>query len=231
MAEAIRAGLVEEVLIAVGARSTPGLRDLRAEARQAGVSVRETTARLLDSLAPAHQGVAAQVRMPRPMGERELRTWSFDEDALVVILDGVTDPQNLGAAARAAEAAGASILVFRERRSAGVTAAAVRASAGALLHLPHARVANLARALETLKDRGFSVVGLDERAEASIHDAERPPGPLALVVGSEGTGMSRLVREACDQLVRLPMLGRVASLNAASALAAVLYGYALRRDN
>ena len=105
VAEAIRAGLVEEVLIAVGARSTPGLRDLRAEARQAGVSVRETTARLLDSLAPAHQGVAAQVRMPRPMGERELRTWSFDEDALVVILDGVTDPQNLGAAARAAEAA------------------------------------------------------------------------------------------------------------------------------
>src|SRR5205085_5166735 len=150
-------------------------------------------------------------------------------EAVVVLLDGVTDPQNLGAAARVAEATGAAMLVIRERRSAGVTPAAVRASAGALLHLPHARVANLTRALEALKDRGFSVVGLDESAETEIGKSRCPAGPVALVIGSEGAGMSRLVRESCDQVVRLPMSGRVASLNAASALSAALYAYVMPR--
>ena len=229
VAEALRAGAADEVLVAPSSRSTPGLRELLAEVERRGVQVSDAPRPLLDSLVPDHQGVAARVRTPRPLTERALQTSSFGSDAVVVVLDGVTDPQNLGSAARAAEAAGAEMLILRERRSAAVTAAAVRASAGALLHLPHARVPNLTRTLESLKLRGFSAVGLDERAPYSIYDEPCPPGRVALVVGSEGSGISRLVRRSCDFLVRLPMEGTVASLNAASALAAVLYGYVLER--
>jgi len=107
----------------------------------------------------------------------------YASDALVVVLDGMTDPQNFGACARSAEAAGAELLLARHRRAAPFTAAAVRASAGALLHLPVARVHNLVRALESLQDRGFTTVGLDQRAQATIHDAA-PGRPLALVVGA-----------------------------------------------
>jgi 23S rRNA (guanosine2251-2'-O)-methyltransferase len=229
VAEALRAGAAREVLVAESARGSPGLRYLLDEAARRGVDLADAPRPLLDSLAPDHQGVAARVRAPRSLTEREVQARSFGSDAVVVMLDGVTDPQNLGAAARAAEAAGAELLILRERRSARVTAAAMRASAGALLHLPHARVPNLTRALEGLKARGFSAVGLDERAGASIYDEPCPPGRVVLVVGSEGAGISRLVRRSCDFLVRLPMEGAVASLNAASALAAVLYGYVLER--
>ena len=177
-----------------------------------------------------HQGVVARLRddaRPRELGERDLSTFPFDDDAFVVVLDGITDPQNFGAAARCAEASGASVLVTRTRRAADVTPAAVRASAGALLHLPLARVANIPRALDRLQDAGFTVVGLDGDAEASIFDAPCPEGRVALVVGSEGDGMSRLVRERCDVVVALPMRGRVGSLNASASLAAALYGYVL----
>jgi 23S rRNA (guanosine2251-2'-O)-methyltransferase len=103
----------------------------------------------------------------------------------------------------------------------------VRASAGALMHLPHARVANIARAIERLQDLGFWVVGLDERAEATVYDESCPQGRIAVVIGGEGDGMARLTRERCDQLLSLPMRGRVGSLNAAASLAAVLYAYVL----
>jgi 23S rRNA (guanosine2251-2'-O)-methyltransferase len=229
VAEALRAGLASDLLVTPSAYRVAGLRELVMQAAEAGVEVVEAPRPLLDSVAPDHQGVAARVRMPSPRGERDVQAFRFGSDAVVVVLDGITDPQNVGAAARAAEAAGAEMLILRERRSARVTAAAVRASAGALLHLPHARVPNLTRVLESLKERGFSAVGLDERAEASIYDRPCPPGRVALVVGSEGAGISRLVRRTCDFLVRLPMTGSVGSLNAASALAAVLYGYVLDR--
>ena len=174
--------------------------------------MRETDRAELDRLARDHQGVVARLRddvRPRELGERELGTFPFADDALVVVLDGITDPQNFGAAARSAEAAGASVLVTRTRRAADVTPSAVRASAGALLHLPLARVANIPRALGRLQDAGFTVVGLDGDADASIFDEPCPRGRVALVVGSEGEGMSRLVRERCDVLVALPMRGRV----------------------
>jgi 23S rRNA (guanosine2251-2'-O)-methyltransferase len=176
---------------------------------------------------PGHQGVAVFVR-PRPeMDERALGSMPFGPQALVVVLDGITDPQNLGACARSAEAAGAAVLVVRARRAAPLTAAAVRASAGALLHLPVARVPNLTRALERLKDRGFFVAGLDAGG-VDMRRAPTPGRPLVLVVGSEGQGLSRLVREHCDALVAIPMVGRTASLNASAALAAGLFGFALR---
>jgi len=215
--------------VAGEARRTEGLDQLLAEAVGAGVPIEYVDRAALDgSGAPDHQGVVAFVRRPQELDERDLASLDRSAVALVVVLDGITDPQNLGASARSAEAAGASALVTRKARSSPVTQAAVRASAGALLHLPVARVPNIPRALHRLRDRGFFVVGLDGDAPKDVYAAERPPGPLALVVGAEGTGLSRLVRETCDELIRLPLAGRTASLNASAALAAALFAYALR---
>jgi 23S rRNA (guanosine2251-2'-O)-methyltransferase len=227
--EAVRAGLAREVLVSRGSLASPGLRELMQASRDSGVPVREVSRADLDVLAADHHGVVAVLSggMSREIGERDLASWPFGDDDVVVVLDGITDPQNLGAAARSAEAAGATMLVTRVRRAAPVTAAAVAASAGALLHLPHARVANIARAVKRLKEAGFFVVGLDERAGRSVYEEPCPSGRVAVVVGSEGEGLSRLARESCDALVSLPMLGKVSSLNAAAALAAVLYAYVL----
>ena len=223
--EAVRARAAEEVLVALGAHATEGLRDVLAAAEETSVRVREVDRAELDRLATDHRGVVARVRLPKTIGERELAEWPFGQDDVVVVLDGITDPQNLGAAARSAEAAGATMLVTRTKRSADVTDAAIRASAGALLHLPHARVANIARALGRLRDAGFTIVGLDERAERTVYEEEPPDGRVAIALGSEGEGLARLTREACDVLVRLPMFGRVGSLNASASLAAALYAF------
>jgi len=228
--EAIRAGEASEVLIARGSRQSPGMRDVFDAARSGHVRTREVDRPALDALADDHRGVVAKIdAMPThtTLGERDLSTFSWDDDAVAVVLDGVEDPQNLGAAARSIEASGARMLITRTHRAAPVTPAAVRASAGALLHLPHARVANLARAIERLKDLRFTVIGLDEDAPGTIDDQVCPTGRVALVLGSEGSGMSRLVREHCDLLVSLPMHGKVGSLNVAASLAAVLYAYVL----
>lgn len=230
-AEAVAAGRASEVLVARGSRDTPGLRAVLEACRTASVPVVEVQRDRLDGLAPDHQGVVARLDAdrppPSPLGERELATHPFAEDAVVVVLDGITDPQNLGAAARSAEAAGAAMLVTRVHRAADVTPAAIRASAGALLHLPHARVANIARAIGRLQESGFYVVGLAAEAAQDLTDEPCPPGRVAIVVGSEGEGLARLTRERCDALVRLPMRGRVASLNAAASLAAILYAFVL----
>ena len=223
--EAVRSGRASEVVVAAGSRSTPGLRELLAAVQEAGVRLREVPRAELDRVAPDHHGVVARVTAARELSERELAAWPFGEDALVIVLDGVTDPQNLGAAARSAEAAGATMLVTRIRRSAAVTPAAVRASSGALLHLPHARVANITKAVGRLQEAGFFVVGLDGQAPITVYDEPCPVGRVALVLGGEGQGLTRLVRESCDALVALPMVGRVSSLNASAALAAVLYAY------
>jgi len=223
--EAVRTGAATEVLVARGARTTEGLRDLLAACEEASVIVREVDRARLDRASSDHRGVVATVRLPNTLGERELAEWPFDDEALVVVLDGITDPQNLGAAARSAEAAGAAMIVTRTKRSADVTDAAIRASAGALLHLPHARVANIARALARLRDAGFTVIGLDERAERTVFEEPPPEGRVAVALGSEGEGLGRLTREACDALVRLPMFGRIGSLNASASLAAALYAF------
>ncbi len=225
VAEAVRAKRAREVFVAQSARATAGLREVLASAERAGIPVRVIPPGRLDEMASDHHGVVARVRTASELSERDLTSWPFGEDDVVVVLDGVTDPQNLGAAARSAEAAGAAMLVSRIRRAAGVTPAAVRASAGALLHLPHARVANIPRALARLRESGFFVVGLSEKAPGSVYDEPCPAGRVALVVGSEGEGLSRLVRESCDALVSLPMRGRLASLNAAASLAAALFAY------
>jgi 23S rRNA (guanosine2251-2'-O)-methyltransferase len=229
--EAVRSGSARRLLVAEGSRDTQGLRELRDAVRDAGIALELVPRGRLDAMGvPNHQGVIALVRpgAGRELDERALAEFAYPADAVVVILDGVTDPQNLGAAARAAEAAGAALLVTRHHRAAPSTSAAMRASAGALLHLPVARVANITRAIERLQVRGFHVVGLDQHAPAGIHDGPPPPRPVALVTGAEGAGLSRLVREACDELVSIPLPGRTGSLNAAAALAVGLFGYVFR---
>ena len=225
--EAVRAGRTTTVLLARGARATPGLRELLDAAKAGAISVIEVERSELDALDADHHGVAARVHLAETIDERGLSSWSYTNDAIVVVLDGITDPQNLGASARSAEAAGAEMLVTRTRRGADVTSVALRASAGALFHLPHARVANLTRALERLTDAGFTVVGLDEAADPAAFERPCPEGRVAVVLGAEGEGISRLVRETCDVLVSLPVRGRVSSLNASAALAATLYAYVL----
>jgi 23S rRNA (guanosine2251-2'-O)-methyltransferase len=234
VAEAIATGQAVEVLIARDAHRTQGLVAVLRAAERADVPVREVGRAELDGLMRDHRGVVARLPsegdLPTTLSERDLELTDWADDALVVVLDGIEDPQNVGAAARAAEAAGAAALVTRTHRGAPITDAAIRASAGALLHLPHARVANISRAIERLQAAGFTVVGLDGTAERSIFDDPCPQGRVAIVVGSEGTGLSRLVRERCDLLVALPMRGRVGSLNAAASLAAAVYAYVLPRD-
>jgi 23S rRNA (guanosine2251-2'-O)-methyltransferase len=233
--EAIRAETAGEVLIAQGAQSTQGLRAVKDAAGAAQVPVRVVPRSVIDGLAEEHQGVVARLRDPaaaaraRELTERDLAAYPFADDAVVVVLDGITDPQNLGAAARSAEAAGTAILVSRTKRAADVTSAAVRASAGALLHLPHARVANIPRAIERLQSAGFWVVGLDGEAPVSVFDEPCPAGRVALVVGGEGEGLPRLTRERCDAIISLPMRGRVGSLNASASLAAALWAYVMPR--
>lgn len=224
--EAVRAGRAVEVLVATGARSTAGLRDVLAAAENASVPVIEVPRARIESLAEggSHQGVVARAEAPAALGEADLGRRSWPDDARVVVLDGVTDPHNVGAIARTAEAAGASALVLRRRRGAGLTPAAFKASAGALLHIPVAEVANISRALGRLKGAGFWVVGLAGEAETPIGEAAPPGGRLALVLGAEGEGLSRLVRESCDELVSIPLRGRVASLNVSAAAAVALFG-------
>jgi 23S rRNA (guanosine2251-2'-O)-methyltransferase len=178
-----------------------------------------------------HQGIALQVP---PFAYRQLADvlQAAKESAtapVLVALDGVTDPRNLGAIIRSAAAFGASGLVVPERRAAGVTAVAWRTSAGAAARLPIAQVTNLVRALKQCQDAGMLVVGLDADGTTSLDDLEAATDPLVVVVGSEGRGLSRLVAQTCDVTVRIPLTGAVESLNASVAASVVLYAVAQAR--
>lgn len=178
-----------------------------------------------------HQGMALQVP---PYQYAELsdllaRAQAGSEPPLLVVLDGITDPRNLGAVIRSAAGFGAHGLVIAERRAAGVTAAAWRTSAGAAARLPVAQVTNLARTLDELKGAGLFVVGLTADAPTLLDDLQLAADPLVLVVGGEGEGMSRLTRERCDLTVAIPMAGPTESLNASVAAAVALAQVARRR--
>lgn len=194
-------------------------------ARAANIPVRFERREQLDRMArgSAHQGVVAVG------GDFAYRT--LDELAgdarLVVVLDGVEDPHNLGAIVRTAHCAGASAVIVPERRSAGVTDTVTKAAAGALEHLPIVRVVNLNRALEDLKRRGFWIYGLDERGSGS-YDRIDYGTPTAFVLGGEGAGLHELVRKHCDALVRIPMAGKISSLNVSVATGVVLFDWVRR---
>jgi 23S rRNA (guanosine2251-2'-O)-methyltransferase len=201
-------------------------------AADAGVAVLEAGLAELDRLTggAVHQGVALRVRPydyahPEDFSERTLPT-----PPLIVALDGVTDPRNLGAVVRSAAAFGATGVVVPTRRSAGVTAGAWKASAGALARLPVARAVNLARTLRAYQEAGFFVAGLDAAGETEVRDMPVADGPLVLVVGSEGRGLSRVVAAACDLLVRIPMASGTESLNAGVAASIALYEIAAARS-
>lgn len=196
--------------------------------RKAGVKTRLEPKEALSRMAQtaAHQGVVAVVRERSFLDVEDLLSGS--EPRLVLALDGVEDPQNLGALLRSAEAAGVDGILFTERRSAPLSAVALKASAGAAEHLRLARVVNLVRALETLKEHNLWCVGLDERG-ASDYDAYDYSSNTVIVLGREGAGLHDLVRRTCDHLLRIPMAGKVSSLNVSAAGAVVLFEAARQR--
>lgn len=195
-------------------------------ARDAGVAVRTAGRQALDDLAGGvrHQGVVAVAPAFPYVGLHEI-----GQPDIVVALDGVTDPQNLGAIARSAEAAGAGALILRKRRAAHVTPAAEKAAAGAFSWLRVALVPNVVRALDTLAERGYWSVGLDGDAPETLWDSGLLDGPVVVVVGAEGAGLSRLVAERVDARLAIPLGGHVASLNASAAAAVALFEVARRR--
>ena len=235
--EALRAGRrrFDHVLVAQE-RHDLRLEKLLAQCRESGVRVRQESREQLTLAAqtPAHQGVVAFVR-PREFHSIEDL---FEPDPaakagtarLLLALDGVEDPQNLGALLRVADGAGVDGVVLTERRSAPLSPVAVKASAGAAEHLRIARVVNLVRALEDLKRQNLWIVGLDERGETD-YDQFDLTGNCVLVLGREGAGLHDLVRRGCDHLLRIPMAGGVSSLNVSAAGAVVLYEAFRQRRN
>jgi 23S rRNA (guanosine2251-2'-O)-methyltransferase len=226
--EALRAGKrrFDHVLVA-RERHDDRLERLIAQCREKGVRVRTESREQLTQVAQtaAHQGVVALVRPHEFLTIEDL----FEPDPankgdsrLVLALDGVEDPQNLGALLRVADGAGVDGVVITERRSAPISPVAVKASAGATEHLRIARVVNLVRALEDLKSKNLWVVGLDERG-ATDYDRFDLTGDIVLVLGREGAGLHDLVKRRCDHLLRIPMAGGVSSLNVSAAGAVVLY--------
>jgi 23S rRNA (guanosine2251-2'-O)-methyltransferase len=200
------------------------LQKLIEESKHAGVSVRLITRQDLDRLAGngGHQGAVAVTSAKKYCDVDDLLAQRRGDYALVVVLDGVEDPHNLGAILRTADAAGADGVVIPERRAAGVTGTVAKASAGASEHLPVAKVTNISRTLEELKAHNIWTIGLDERAPQA-YDTLDYKMDCALVLGAEGKGVHDLVRKHCDFLVSIPMLGKVPSLNVSVAGAIVLY--------
>jgi 23S rRNA (guanosine2251-2'-O)-methyltransferase len=172
-----------------------------------------------------HQGVALQLPEFGYVHPDDLLSSALElrGEPLIVALDSITDPRNLGAIVRSAAAFGAHGVLIPERRSAGMTAAAWKTSAGSAARLPIARATNLNRALRAYADAGFTLIGLDGSADTDIVDLPQAAGPMVLIVGSEGDGLSRLVREACDALVSIPIIASVESLNAGVATGIALY--------
>ena len=225
---------VREIVIA-GTRGGSGpVAEIAALAASAGVPVREAAPGELERLAPGavHQGVLA-IAPPFPLVDVDrllAHATASGRPPLLVAVDGVTDPHNLGSIARTAEAVGAHGLVLPDRRSAPITPVVEKAAAGALAHLPVAGVTNLARTLVELGRAGVWSIGLDGEAPVTLGGHPLASGPVVLVIGAEGDGLSRLVRERCDALVRLPMHGQVGSLNASVAAGVALYTLLAARD-
>jgi 23S rRNA (guanosine2251-2'-O)-methyltransferase len=232
--ECLRAGVPATALhVAVGATVDERVTEAVALAAEAGVAILEVPRMDLDRIAGGalHQGVALQVPPYQYAHPDELLELAADarNPGLIVALDGVTDPRNLGAVVRSVGAFGGHGVVIPQRRAAGMTAVAWRTSAGVAARLPVARATNLTRTLREFATAGFMIAGLDGQGSVSLDDFELAGGPLVLVVGSEGKGLSRLVRDTCDVVVSIPLAGRVESLNASVAAGVVLAEVARQR--
>lgn len=225
--ESLRAGRdIEKLVMVDDAELGPQLTEIVMLASEAGIEVEAVSRRELDaqSQTKKSQGVIAVVPDPRYHEPEDLMLMaeSGDKAPMIVMLDGIQDPHNLGAIARTADAAGAHGMIIPERRAVGITPGAVRASAGALEHVKVSRVTNLNRTIERLKEFGMMVIGLDAEGDVEYTEADYS-GPVVIVVGSEGEGLSRLVRENCDQIASIPMAGQLSSLNASVSAGLVLY--------
>ena len=227
--ELLRAGQdCDKIFVAQGARMS----EIIALAKERGVPVVECDRRKLDGMSRTgnHQGVIAQAAAHAYADLDALfaRAEEHGEAPLFVICDGIADPHNLGAIIRSAETAGAHGVIIPKRRAAGLTAVTARASAGALAHIPVHKAVNLPSLIDTLKARGVWVFGAEADGTVGLYEADFA-GPTALVIGSEGEGISRLVREKCDFIVSIPMRGKVNSLNASNAAAVLLFEAVRRR--
>jgi 23S rRNA (guanosine2251-2'-O)-methyltransferase len=227
VAEALAAGRgARRLVVSSSAKPSPELKAILAAARAASVPIESTAGDRLARLAgfEGHQGVVLEVEPRRwaDLAEILARAEAAGRDPLVLVLEHLQDPVNFGALLRSAEAAGADGVIFPERSAAPLTAAAGKSSAGASEHLLLARVDSLGQALQDLRARGLRLVAADQDATASAWESDIS-GPLAVIVGSEGSGLSGAVKRRCDLLVSFPMSGRVASLNAATAGALLLF--------
>jgi len=230
--EALRAGVeFDRILVVRDADRSKAIDEILSAACDRAIKVAEVPRGQLDALSVrgAHQGVVAEVA---PFGYTTiadvLARVEDEEQALIIALDHITDPQNLGAVARTAEVVGAKCLLIPSKRSATVGPAAMKVSAGALAHLPVAKETNLVRALEQCKDAGFWVAGASETADQDVWDAPLE-GRIVVVLGAEDSGLSRLVEERCDFLVGLPVAGEVGSLNVAQAATAIAFEWVRRQ--
>ncbi len=224
--EALKAGRTIDKLYIASGETDKALSRLAAIARQAGATVVECDRRKLDQMSQtgAHQGVIAQaaVHAYSTIDDMLQLAQERGEQPLLILCDELTDPHNLGAIIRTAECAGAHGVIIPKRRNVGLTAVVGKASAGAVEYMPVARVSNLAQTIESLKKQGIWVYGTAADGSSTLYQADLK-GPTAIVIGSEGTGMSRLVSESCDVLVRIPMKGRISSLNASNAASILPY--------
>lgn len=219
---------VREIWTTSRSDSSPFLEQIRAEADRSGIPVNVVDPDEIDrrAVTDAPQGVVARAD---PVPEAAADELLDDPGAFLVALDGVTDPGNLGAVLRSAEAAGATGVLLPKRRSAHLTPAAAKAAAGAIEYLPIALVAGIPSALDRASRAGLWTVGLDGAGEVALFDFELADQPLVLVLGAEGGGLAPLTRERCDALVRIPMRGSLGSLNVAAAAALACYEVARRR--
>jgi 23S rRNA (guanosine2251-2'-O)-methyltransferase len=232
--EALREGVpVNALYVAEGAERDGRLREAFQLAADGGVSLLEVPKPELDRLTGfnGHQGLAARVPAYEYAHPDDLLDAAEEakEPPLIVVLDHVTDPRNLGAVVRSAAAFGAHGVVIPERRAAGMTAAAWKTSAGAAARIPVAQTVNVVRQLKDYQDAGCMVVGLDMDGDVTLPQLDLADGPLVVVVGAEGGGLSRLVRETCDQICSIPMVNAVESLNAGVAASVTLYAIAQAR--
>lgn len=234
VAECLRAGVPATALwVGPGATTDQRVAEAVHLAAEAGISILEVERADLDRIAGGalHQGIALQIPPYAYAHPDELLEIAADsgEPALIVALDGVTDPRNLGAVVRSVSAFGGNGVVIPQRRAAGMTAVAWRTSAGTAARLPVARATNLTRTLREYAQAGLMIAGLDAEGDVSLDEFELATSPLVLVAGSEGKGLSRLVRETCDVTVSIPMAGPVESLNASVAAGVVLAEVARQR--
>lgn len=233
--ELLRAGQPIQLIEVADTRDPSDvLSDLLRLASEQGVEVRTSDRQRLDALAEGgvHQGVVAKAP-PFPYAGLDdilARAERDGEPALLVALDGITDPHNVGSIARTAVAMGAHGLIIPSRRAAQVTPTVEKAAAGALAHLPLVRVTNLVRALKGMKDHGLWIIGLDLQDSRDVRSSNLLTEPVALVVGAEGSGLARLSQVQCDQMVYVPMRGLVDSLNASVAAGLVLWEVRRQRD-